>query len=36
MPMDNAILRNSKIVIFVKKNNLAASWVSYFFRAAGS
>ena len=31
MPMNNAILRNSKIVIFDKKNNLAASWVSYFF-----
>ena len=36
MQMNNAILKNSKIVIFDKKNNSAVSRVSYFFQAAGS
>ena len=34
MQMNKAILRNSEIVIFEKKNNFAAAWVS-FFQTAG-
>ena len=30
MQMSKAILRNSEIVIFDKKNNFAAAWVSFF------
>ena len=30
MQMNKAILRNSEIVIFEKKNNFAAAWMSFF------
>ena len=35
MQMNKAILRNSEIVIFEKKNSFAAAWV-IFFQTAGS
>ena len=31
MQMNKTILRNSEMVIFDKKNNFAAAWVSSFF-----
>ena len=36
MQMNKAILRNSKIVIFDKKNNFVAARVSFFPQPAGS
>ena len=36
MQMNKAILRNSEIVIFDKKNNFAAARLSFFFQPAGS
>ena len=35
MQINKAILRNSKIVIFDKKNNFVAAWVSFFFQPTG-
>ena len=34
--MNNAILRNSEIVIFDKKNNFVAAWLSFFFQPTGT
>ena len=36
MQMNKAILRNSEIIIFDKKNNFAAPRVRFFFQTAGS